>query len=161
MTPSPKASPRSETKSSPPKSTTPSQVPAVKKTVPEDEDQISWDDGDELVDPSEAKETKAATPVASPKDAAHDSTAEPKAKTSQSTSQRREHADSQARYRDKIAENVKSDYSHQQESSDPDEIVKQVSSPVEFSSPDNRKLIRKRVASFVLLHIAYLLLHYL
>ena len=139
MSPSPRTTPPGTSKESLSKTDTPAQVPAVKTTVLEDDDdKISWDDGDELVDPSEAKEPKTATPVALPKDAAHDSTTGPVSKTIESKSKAGERERPRGKLETTRSErdkrNIKSDFSQQKESSDPDEIVKQVGSLLIFSS---------------------------
>ena len=119
---SPKTTPPTTTRASPPTTVTPTQVPTVKTTDPEDDDQIQWDDGEELVDPSEAQEPEAAAPMTLPKDAAHDPTAGSAPETKPAATKSIEREKLQRKYQ----ENVKSEFSQQKETSDPDEIVKQV-----------------------------------
>ena len=130
MAPSPKTTPPRTSRASPSKTVTATKVPAVKTTAPEDDDEIQWYDGEELVDPSEAQEPpKTAAPVALPKDAAHDPTAGSVSETKPSATK------STQREKPKYEENVKSEYSQQKESNDPDEIVKQVGSLLNFIFP--------------------------
>ena len=122
MAPSPKTTPPQTTRASASKTATPSQVPTVKTTVPEDDDEIQWDDGEELVDPSEAQETKAAAPVTFPKDASHDPTAGSVSETKPDASKLFDRKP----FKDFYKDNIKSEFSQQKETNDPDEIVKQL-----------------------------------